>query len=268
MPTIAYDFSDAAEGGDFVTLENGLYVFEFIKVDAEKSKAGNPKAVVHLKVTLAEPSRKYFEGGMITQHWPTTGKASFRFRSFLEAVGALKGKDKGSAKLEKYYGEEIGARVSTRPGDQLDDGGNAMLFNDLSMILPGDQVRQMIEGKSRADEEYDDEEEDEETEAEEEDDEEDEEDEEVEDDEDEEDEEDEEDDEDDDEDEDEDEEELLSEDDLKKMSLDELVELAKEYDISTRKPAGKKLTKAIMLKRLAVLFEEEEEEEDEEEDPF
>lgn len=271
MPTISYDFSDAAEGGDFVTLENGLYVFEFVKVDAEKSKAGNPKAVVMLKVALAEPSRKYFEGGMITQHWPTTGKASFRFRSFLEAIGALKGKDKGSAKLEKYYGEEIGARVTVRAGDQLDDSGNAMYFNDLSMILPGEQVRKMIEGQAGADDEYDDEEDEEE---EDEDVEEEEDDEEVEDDdEDEEDEEDEEEDEEDEDDEDEDDEEeeeddddFLTEEDLKGMSLEELVALAKEYDISTRKPAGKKLTKSVMIKRLSVLFEEDEEEE--EEDPF
>jgi hypothetical protein len=53
------------------------------------------------------------------------------------------------------------------------------------------------------------------------------------------------------------------------MNLSELKELAKEYDISTTPPKGKKLTKAIMLKRLEALFEEDEDEDEgDEEDPF
>lgn len=264
MPQISYDFSDAAEGGDFITLENGLYVFKFVKAEAGKSGAGNPKAVVTLEVAAAQPSNEAFVGGMITQHWPTTGKAAFRFRSFLAALGALKGKDKGSLKLEKHYGDEIGARTIQRSGDQADDSGNYMVFNDLQGILPGDQVRKMLgvldddedEEEELEDEDEEDEEEEEEAEEEE-----------TEEDDDEEDED--EDDEDEEDDEEEEEEEYLTVDDLKTMKLPELKELAEENDISTRAPKGKKLTVAVMRKRLQVLFEEEDEDEEEaEEDPF
>lgn len=261
MPQISYDFSDAAEGGDFVTLENGLYVFELVKVEAGKSKSNQPKAVVTLKVTGASGSNEVYMGGIINQHWPTKGKAAFRFRSFLAALG-VSSKDKGSVKIEKYYGDEIGARVTTTPGSQPDESGNYMMFNELNGLIPGEQARKML---GLLDD--DDDEEEEEAEEEEEDEEEDVEEDEEEEDEDEED--DEEDDDEEEDEEDEEEEEYLTLDDLKTMKLPELKELAEENDISIKPPKGKKLTVAIMRKRLAALFEDEEgDEEDEEEDPF
>ena len=238
--TLSYDFNEAAEGGNFVTLPEGRYVFKFIKAEAGKSNAGNPKAIVTLQVAAGK-----FDGDVITQHWPTNGKASFRFRDFLASVG-FKPKEKGKLDLRKYYGSEIGAIVTLRDNDE----GEAV-FNDLKGLIPGDQMRDMLGIDDDDEEEFEDEEEDEEEFDDEEEDE----------------------DEEDEEDEDEEDEEEITKADLKEMDLDELKELAEEWEVSTRKPRGKTLTKAIMRKRLAEyidsLGEEGEEEEDEEdEEPF
>lgn len=239
--TLSYDFNEAAEGGQFITLPEGRFVFKFIKAEAGKSGAGNPKAIVSLEV-VGSAKGDGFDGGVITQHWPTTGKASFRFRDFLAAIG-FKPKAKGKLDLRKYYGTEIGAIVTLTDGDEGD-----IQFNDLKGIVPGDQMRAML-GLDDEDEEYDEDEEDEEDFEEEE------EDEDLEDD----------------EDEDEDEDEEITEADIKEMSLDEMKELAEEWEVSTRKPRGKNLTKTIMRKRLVEYldsFDEEEEDEDEDEEPF
>ncbi len=268
MPTVSYDFNEAGDFADFVTLEAGNYVFKFSEADAsQKSKAGNPKAIVDLIVTAASPANSWAVGGLSRQHLPTRGEASGRFRDLLAALG-VPAKKKGSLKLEKYYGNEIGARVTKVAGDKPDAEGNTMWFNDLKQIMPGEQMRAIL-GLEDEEEEVEDEEEDiEEVEEEEEEEKEVEEDDEDE----EEEEEDEEDEEDEDEDdyeedeEEEEEEEELSLEDLKGMKLAELKELGKEYDISTRAPKGKKLTSAIMRKRLATLWDDDEEED--EEDPF
>ena len=258
MPTVSYDFNDASEFAEFVVLEPGNYVFKFQEADAsQKSKAGKAKVVVDLIVSGASPGNEWTEGGLVRQHWPTRGEGSGRFRDFLSALG-YDFKSKGSLKLEKFYGDEIGARVSKTAGDQPDADGNTMWFNDLRQLMPGEQMRGIL-GLDEEIEEIEDDEEVEEEEVEEEDDEEDE----AEEDEAEEDEEEEAADEDEEEEEDE---EGIELDDLADMKLGELREMAKEYDISTRAPKGKKLTSAILRKRLAVLWEEDEDED--EEDPF
>ena len=285
--TINYDFDEAAEGGDFVTLSEGRYVFKVIKVEGGESKAGNPKAVVTLQV---EAGKEEYIGGVITQHWPTSGGASFRFRDFLKAVG-VEPKTKGKADLRKSYGKTIGAIVTLREGDE--DGS---FFNDLKGLMPGRMMLDLLGiEESDEDEEEDGEGEDEEDgdesedvrdwtedelkemdlgglkelaeewevstkkpagkkltqavlrtrlleafeEAQEDEGE------------------------DGDEDEDEDEDEgAITEDDLKKMDLDELTELAEDWDVSTRKPRGKTLTAATMRKRLATSIEESEDEDE------
>ncbi len=252
MPTVSYDFKDASEFADFVTLEPGNYVFRFKEADAsEKSKAGKPKVIVDLIVTGASVGNEWVVGGLLRQHWPTRGEGSGRFRDFLSALG-YDFKTRGSLKLEKYYEDEIGARVTKAAGDQPDAEGNTMYFNDLHQLMPGEQMRSIL-GLDEVEEEE------EEDEAEEEEDEEVEEEEEVEEDEDEEEEED-------DEEEEDEEEEELSLEDLDDMNLKALREMAKEYDISTKAPKGKKLTSAILRKRLAVLWEDDKDED--EEDPF
>ncbi len=262
MPTVSYDFNEASDFADFIVLEPGNYVFTFREADAsQKSKKGNPKVVVDLIVSGASESLQWTVGGLLRQHWPTRGEGSGRFRDFLSALG-YNFKTKGSLKLERYYEDEIGARVTKAAGDQLGDDGEVMFFNDLHQLMPGEQMRGILgldddEGEEEAEEEP--EEEEEETEEEEE-----AEEEEAEEDEAEEDEEEESDDED--EEDEEEEEEGIAIEDLGAMNLSELRELAKEWEVSTRAPKGKKLTSAILRKRLAATYEEEEEEG--EEDPF
>ena len=261
MPTVSYDFNEAGDFADFLVLEPGKYVFKFKSAEAGKSKAGNPKVIVDLIVAATgSPDHDWAIGGLVRQHMNTTGGASGRFRDFIGALG-YNPKEKGSLKLEKYFEKEIGASVIKTVGENTDEAGNPVYFNDLRTLIPGDQMRKMI---GALDDDEDEEEEDEIEEEEEdlEDEEEEAEDDEEEDDEEEEDE----DDEEEEEDEDDEEEEELAFEDLKSWKLPELKELAKEYDISTRAPKGKKLTPAIMRKRLEVIFEEEEEEG--EEDPF
>ena len=249
MPTVQYDFDETEELGDFVTLVPGRYVFEFVKAETGESKAGNPKAVVQLKVVAAHRQGEAFVGGVISQHWPTTGKAAFRFRAFLQAIGALKGKSKGTLKLERFYGKTIGAFSKLTEGEQTDEAGNPVYFNDLSQIVPGDQMLDLLEGHESEEDDEDEELEDEEVE--------------VEDDEDD----DEEFDEDEDDDEEEEGEEMTPE-DLDDMSLAELRELAEEYGVSTRPPKGKKKLMASTLRKRLVqeLWEDDEDEDDEE--PF
>lgn len=271
MPTVAYDFADAGDFADFVVAEPGQYVLKFTTADAsQKSSAGNKKVIVDLIVVKSGVKKNaWAEGGLIRQHWNTSGGASGRFRDFLAALGH-NFKEKGSLKLEKYYEGEIGATITKVPGKKLDEEGNLVYFNDLRGLMPGEQMRAIIgaaeEELFEEDEELEeDEEEVEEDEEEEEDDEED--DEEAEDDEDEEEEEDE--DEEEDEEGDEEEEEFLTPEDVKTMKMAEAKKLAKEYGISTRPPKGKKLTIALLRKRLLDGIDwEGGEEEDEEEDPF
>jgi hypothetical protein len=249
--TISYDYNEAAEGGDFVTLEEGRYVLKLIKAVGGESKAGNPKAMVQFEVMEGKSGI----GGVVQQDWPVTGGASFRWRDFLKAVGVkLPKSGKGKIDLRKYYGTEIGAIATIEEGDERD-------FTNLKSLMPGDQMRAML-GLDDEDADPLDEDEDEDEEEYEEDEDEDEEDET---------EEDEDDDEDEDEDEDDDDE-VVTKADLKEMDLDELKELADEWEVSTRKPKGKNLTKRVMLTRLNKfidsLEEEEGDDEDEDEEPF
>jgi hypothetical protein len=264
LPTVGYDFNDAGDFADFVVLENGPYVFSFKEADAsQKSSAGNKKVIISLVVEAASPANRHFVGGMIRQHWPTSGGASGRLRDFFRALGIKLSKDKGQLKLEKYYGDEIGAIVSKKAGDRTDEDGNTMWFNELSRMMPGDQMRDIL--AAQAEEEDEEEEElDEEDEEEEDDD--------VEEDEDDEEEEEEEDAEEDEEeeDDDEDDEEFLTIEEMRELPIKELRELAKENGISIKPPKGKtKLDRRVLVKRLEKLWEEEEEDEDDgEEDPF
>lgn len=244
--TINYDFNDAAEGGDFVTLDAGRYIFKLIKVISEKSKAGNPMATVTLQVTAATGANEIYEDGVVTQHWPTNGKAAFRFRDFLVAL-RVKSSNAGKINLKKYYGKEIGAVVSVRPSD---DGEQT--FNDLKGIVPGDQMRAIL----FPDDEEEDFDEDDDVEDVDDDVEED-----VDDD-------DDGDGNDDDwgDDDDDEEGEEVTKDDLKEMSVDELKELAEDWEVSTRKPRGKTLTKGIMRKRLADYIDSLEEDEEDSDD--
>lgn len=250
--TLTYDFSEAAEGGDFVTLERGRYVFEVIKIEAGKSDAGNPKAIVTLKVNGTEPKNEVWVGGLINQHWPTTGKASFRFRDFITAIGA-KPKGKGKMSLGKYVGSEIGATVTVTESDREDSD---MLFNDLRSIVPGEQMRKLLglDDEPEEDEEWDEDEEDEEDEDWEDEDEDDEDDEEEDEDE---------------EDEDEDEEEEITREEIEGMKKAELLELAEEWELNTRPPKGKKtLTVALLRKRVLKEYDSYADEDEEDEEPF
>ncbi len=263
-PTVSYDFNEASDFADFIVLEPGNYVFTFREADAsQKSKKGNPKVVVDLIVSGASESAQWTIGGLLRQHWPTRGEGSGRFRDFLSALG-YNFKTKGSLKLERYYEDEIGARVTKAAGDRLGDDGEVMFFNDLHQLMPGEQMRSIlglddVEEEEEPEEPEEEEEEDaeEEEEAEEE---------ETEEDEAEDDEEEESDDEDEEEGEEEEDEEGITIEDLDDMNMKALRELAGEWEVSTRAPKGKKLTSAILRKRLAATYEEEEEEG--EEDPF
>lgn len=265
MPTVAYDFDEAADFADFVVLEPGNAIFKFTNADASQpSKSGGKKVVVDLVVVATEKHNRWAIDGLVRQHLPTTGKGAGRFRDLLEALGVDLKKGKGSLKLEKYYETEVGAHVIKVAGRDTDAEGNPVYFNDLRQIKPGDQMRELLGLDSNgADEDEDEDEEEEEaedtedTEEEETDDEE----EETEDEEDAD-----EDAEDAEEEEEEDEEEGISWDDVMAMNLTDLKAFAKENEVSTRPPKDKKLTVAILRKRLEPLFEEGEGEG--EEDPF
>ena len=243
--TISYDYTEAGEGGDFVVLEEGRYVLKLIRAATGESKAGNPKAVVDFKVVVGKSGI----GGTVRQDWPTTGAASFRWRDFLKALGVkLPKSKKGKLDIRKYYGTEIGAIATIEEGDERD-------FTNLKGLMPGDQMRAMLgEDEVEEEDEFEEDDDEETTDVEEEDEEDDVEDEGDED---------EEDDEDDDVDDDEEE---VTKADLKKMDLDELTELADEWEVSTRKPKGKTLTKKTMLVRLNKFIDALAEEDGDEED--
>lgn len=237
MSTFGYDFSEAEEMGDFVTLTPGRYIFALQSVEKGESASGNPKAVIRLRVVAGNDA---YIGGVITQHWPVTGKGAFRFRAMLKAFG-VNFKDKGKINLGKYVDEEFGARVTLTEGNELNEAGEKVWFHELNAILPAEQYADLLDDE---DLEEDDEEEDDFEDEEEDIEEEDEDDEEFE------------------------EGEEITVEDLEDMNLDELKELAEEWDVSTKPAKGKKkLTQAQMRARLGKVIEEmAEEEEDEPED--
>lgn len=238
--TLSYDFSEAAEGGDFVTLDPGRYVFKVTKAKAGESGAGNPKVTVTLEVAAGNPA---YEGGIIQQDWPITGAGAFRFRSFLKALD-IDPKERGKINLAKHYGKEVGAIVRLEEGNRASEDGTFRLFHQLNGIVPGSIMRaQLGEDDEFEDDEFEDEEEIEDEELE--DEEEDLEDEEEEDDE---------------------EEVEVDEDYIMTLDLAELKELAAEVEVSTRKPRGSNLTKTIMRKRFLTWLEEQEEDADDEDD--
>lgn len=229
--TFGYDFSDAEEMGDFVTLTPGRYIFALQSVEKGESASGNPKAVLRFRVVAGNPA---YEGGVISAHWPVTGKGAFRFRAMLKAFG-VKFSDKGKVNLQKYIDEEFGARVSLTEGKERNEAGEIIYFHELNAILPSSQYADLLDGS--VDEDEDEEEELEDEEVEEEDDE-------------------------------EDDGEPITVEDLDEMNLAELKELAEEWEVSTKPDKGKtKVTQAMLRKRLAAVIEEaEEEEEDGDED--
>lgn len=263
MTTFQYDFSETSEGGDFVTPDPGVYGVRFTEVEKKESRAGNPMAVVRFQVTrAAKPAGEIYVGGIFTQRLVTTGKGAFRFRGFLLALGSNT-KDKGQINLKKAIGQEIGVRLALQAGDEPDENGDTIYFPDVKAFFSKEQLDNMLGAAKFSDDEDEEDEEIEDEVEEEEDVEEDVEEEEESEDEESEDEEDEEEDE-------EDDEEGLTWEDLQSMSITELKAIAKENGIRivTPKPP-KKLTKAMVLKKLEPLFEDEGEDEDEDEDdPF
>lgn len=249
MTTFGYDFTEASEGGDYVTLTEGRYVFEFVKVEKHESARGNPTAKVTLKVAAGNQA---YIGGMVTQYWPTTGGGAFRFQDFLVAIG-IKPKDKGKVNLASKYGALIGARVTLEAGKEPREDGSTIYFHKLSGIVSGKQYQDLLDAADDEEEEEEEDFEDEELEDEEE----------LEDDEEEFDDDDEEED-----DDDEEEEELTVELVKSIKNLGELREIANELDVSTRKPRGKDLTVAILRKRIVEYLESLDEEEDDDEEPF
>ena len=237
--TLSYDFSDAAEGGDFVVVPPGRTVFKFVGVDAsEKSAAGNPKAIVRLEVVAH--AREEFVGGLISQHWNTTGKASFRFRDFLTAIG-YKAKTKGKLDLRKYYGKTIGAIVSITLGEDEETE-----FNNLSRIVPGKTMLALMDEDEPEKDDYDEDEDEEESDGTQKDTSSEEGDDESQD----------------------GDEESFSAEDVADMELAELKEICEEYDVSVKPVSGKTRVSASQLRKriLAELFEDDGEDDDEE--PF
>ncbi len=233
--TFGYDFSDTEEYGDFVTLTPGRYIFALTKAEKDTSAAGNPMAVITLRVVAGNQA---YIGGTIQQNWLTGGKSAFRFRAMLRALG-IDIKDKGKVALEKYYEDEFGARVSLTEGKELNEAGEVIYFHDLNSILPAEQYADLLEDLDEEEDEPEDEDEVEEVE--------------------------------DDEDDDDDDEEGISVEDLDDMDLAALKELAEEWEVSTKPDKGKKkLGVAQMRRRLTEVIadaeEDEEEEEDEEDD--
>lgn len=230
--TFGYDFSDTEEYGDFVTLTPGRYIFALAKVEKGESGAGNPKAIITLRVVAGNPA---YEGGVIQQHWLTKGKSAFRFRAMLKALG-ITIKDRGKVALDKYIDEEFGARVSLQEGKERNEAGEIIYFHELNAILPSSQYSDLEDEEEEEDEDEEEWEDEEEEEG-------------------------------DDEDEDEDDEEGVTVEDLDDMGLGELKELAEEWEVSTKPEKGKsRLTAAQMRKRLAAVIEEAEEDEEEDED--
>ncbi len=233
--TFGYDFSDTEEYGDFVTLTPGRYIFALTKAEKSESAAGNPMAVITLRVVGGNQA---YIGGTIQQNWLTGGKSAFRFRAMLRALG-IDIKDKGKVALEKYYEDEFGARVSLTEGKELNEAGEVIYFHDLNSILPAAQYEDLLEDAEEEDEpeEFEDEEEEDEEE--------------------------------DGVDETADEDEGITIEDLDDMDLAQLKELAEEWEVSTKPDKGKKkLGVAQMRRRLTEVIEgaEDEEEDEEEED--
>ncbi len=231
--TFGYDFSDTEEYGDFVTLTPGRYIFALTKAEKDTSAAGNPMAVITLRVVAGNQA---YIGGTIQQNWLTGGKSAFRLRAMMRALG-IDLKDKGKVALEKYYEDEFGARVSLTEGKDKNEAGETIFFHDLNSILPSAQYEDLLEDFDDEDEEEEEFEDEEETE-----------DDEV-------------------EDEGEDDE-GISVEDLDDMDLAALKELAEEWEVSTKHDKGKKkLGVAQMRRRLTEVIEAaDEEEEGEEED--
>ena len=237
--TLTFDFGDAAAGGDWVTIPAGRYVFRLVKAEAGQSKAGKPKAIVQFEVLVS--SDPIWVGGIIVQHWPTKGPASFRFRDFLKAIGHKAG-ERGKVQLAKYYGAELGAVATVTEGD---DGNE---FNDLRGLVPGAQMRDILGDSYGSNEE--DEEENEEIDDgppfEEDDDS--------------------------DENKEADDTEEFTIDDINKMALAELREIAEEFEVSTEPAEGKNRLSAPQLRKrlISELFTEDDEgdEDDEDAEPF
>ena len=260
--TLTYDFSDAVEGGSFVTLPPGRYAFKLISVTPAESNAGNPKAVVQLEVVAGSGGDEYI-GGIITQHWPTTGKASFRFRDFLMALKSSV-KERGKLDMRKLYGKTIGGVVSIKLGEDEETE-----FNDLSRIVPGKTMLALLgdddddenddDDLASDDDDGDDDGDDDDVPT---------------DDDDDDDNDDDNDDEDDDDDEDdgksseEEDSSSFTVEDVADMDLATLKSICEEYEIKLTIPEGKtRLSAAILRKRvIAELFADEEEDNDEE--PF
>ncbi len=230
--TFGYDFSDTEEYGDFVTLTPGRYIFALTKAEKDESAAGNPMAVITLRVVAGNEA---YIGGTIRQNWLTSGKSAFRLRAMMRALG-IDLKDKGKVALEKYYEEEFGARVSLTEGKDKNEAGETIFFHDLNSILPAEQYADLLEDLDEEEEEDDEDIEDEDIED-------------IEDD------------------EDEDDEEGISVEDLDDMDLAALKELAEEWEVSTKPDKGKKkLGVAQMRRRLTAVIEDAEEDEDEDEE--
>ena len=229
MSTFSYDFTEAGDFGDFVTLTPGRYVFEFIKIEAGQSAAKNPKAIVTLKVAAVEGgAAEIYIGGVINQHWPTTGAGAGRFQSFIKALG-IKSKERGKVNLAQKYGEEIGAIVELEQGKELRDDGSPMFFHNLKAIHPGAQYRAMMDLEDE--DEPDGPEEDEEPED------------------------------------DEGEDEPWTAEDFEGITLADLKQIAEDNDISIEPDAGKsKLSAAAMRARLIEALVDEDEDEDDEDD--
>lgn len=115
MTRLKFDVTGVDPGGDFKVPKPGAYSCKIDVIEPKKSQADND--MLEVQYVITEDGE--FEGSRLWDYIVLNDSSAWKYRRFLEAVGAVSGKkEKGEINLERLIGKRVLVKVTNEDSDE------------------------------------------------------------------------------------------------------------------------------------------------------
>lgn len=115
MTRLKFDVTGVDPGGDFKVPKPGSYSCKIDVIEPKESQAGNDMLEVQYVITQDGE----FEGSRLWDYIVLNDSSAWKYRRFLEAVGAVNGKtEKGEIDLDRLIGKRVLVKVTNEDSDE------------------------------------------------------------------------------------------------------------------------------------------------------
>lgn len=115
MTRLKFDVTGVDPGGDFKVPKPGSYSCKIDVIEPKESQAGNDMLEVQYVITQDGE----FEGSRLWDYIVLNESSAWKYRRFLEAVGAVNGKtEKGEIDLDKLLGKRVLVKITNEDSDE------------------------------------------------------------------------------------------------------------------------------------------------------